>query len=348
MLAYENQYDFLDAYNYFQQSVVQRWHLTGISFGTGTAGTQNMMQFGAAVWQVLPPSYHAFKVICAYFGLVGIVLFWRGCCELFGTRDYRFFWLLGLFPSLLFWSTILGKDPLILTGIGAAFYGFARISEAKKWNGLWWLVAGVIVIAVVRPWVAAVFVIALASGSVLASRSAALMIGSLLLGALGVALFWQRIFASFAISQLDDVISLTSFYSKGWAQGGSAITKIPEFHSWQDIALFLPEGAFTALFRPLPGEVPGAFAWLAGFEDLVLLIIVLVALIRVRRWMRMNAVLLSALAFTGGWLITYAPISFQNLGTAARFKMQVLPFVLLMTYLAFVSKPVAKEARTSA
>jgi hypothetical protein len=211
---------------------------------------------------------------------------------------------------------------------------------------------GLLVIALVRTWVALIVIISITGGAVIGSRSRALGFGVLLLGAVALAFTWQQLIASFAISELDDVLALTSHYSTGWHQGGSALSKVPEFHSWRDVVVFFPEGAFTALFRPLPGEVSGAFALLAGFENLVLLVVVFTAVVRVRRWLRVDAALLAMLAFIAGWLITYAPISFQNLGTAVRFKMQVLPFVLLVGYLALVSfrreDPGALEAQNPA
>jgi hypothetical protein len=334
MLPYENQYSFLDAYSYFQESADQRTQFAGMSWGDGTG---NMIQFGVLIWHLLPPSYHALKIVCAYCGMIGVVLFWKACCEYLDAKDYRLFWILGLFPSLLFWSTILGKDPIILMGLGAAFYGFTRLARSRVAAGIGWLLGGLIVIALVRTWVVMIFFASLVAGLVLASRSRFLQIGFLGSVAIIFAFAWQQILSTFVVGQLDDILLLVGQYSAGWNVGGSAVSAIPEFNTWRDILAFLPKGAFAALFRPLPGEVGGPFALLAGIENMVLLAWTLFALLRARAWFRADATLLAALIFIAGWTLTYAPISIQNLGTAARFKMQVLPFVLFLGYLAMPS-----------
>ena len=85
---------------------------------------------------------------------------------------------------------------------------------------------------------------------------------------------------------------------------------------------------FTALFRPLPGEVLNPFGWLAGFENAVLLALCGRAVLRTRFRELRDPIVLWAVSFVIVWAIVYGFASYQNLGTAVRFKLQVLPILL--------------------
>ena len=43
------------------------------------------------------------------------------------------------------------------------------------------------------------------------------------------------------------------------------------------------------------------------------------------------------------WSIAYAPLSAQSLGTAARYKLQILPFILVFIYLNFYYKKMCNK-----
>jgi hypothetical protein len=98
---------------------------------------------------------------------------------------------------------------------------------------------------------------------------------------------------------------------------------------------------FTALFRPLPGEISNAFGILAGLENLALLTIFLVAIKHFRSTELKNPVVLWGVLLVLVWTLAYAFISYQNLGGAVRFRLQILPIFLgLLLKFAIRNKPV--------
>ncbi len=99
---------------------------------------------------------------------------------------------------------------------------------------------------------------------------------------------------------------------------------------------FIPVGSFTALFRPLPFEVPNAFGALAGIENLTILLLFLAGLMRQGiRWTTHPVLMWAALVLLI-WGSVYGFASYQNLGTAFRFRAQVAPILLLLSlYLCF-------------
>lgn len=78
-----------------------------------------------------------------------------------------------------------------------------------------------------------------------------------------------------------------------------------------------------------------AFGLLAGLENAVLVVLLVVAVWRTR-WRELGEPLvLCGLAFVLSWSMFYSVISYINLGGAARFKLQVLPILLaLLLYFA--------------
>ncbi|MBV9773455.1 MAG: hypothetical protein JO040_05870, partial [Gemmatimonadetes bacterium] len=104
MLLYEWHYG-LDAYMYFDQSRAQISPLHDMGWGRGT---ENLIGLAWIQSSILPPSYHALKVSFAMVGLVSVYLTYRGAVRFRGEEDIRLLYVLGLFPSILFWSSILG------------------------------------------------------------------------------------------------------------------------------------------------------------------------------------------------------------------------------------------------
>ena len=93
---------------------------------------------------------------------------------------------------------------------------------------------------------------------------------------------------------------------------------------------FMPLGSFTALFRPLPFEVLNPFGMLAGAENAYILSLIVIGLIRNGfGWIR-QPILLWAVSVVVVWATVYGFASYQNLGTAFRFRAQVAPILLLL------------------
>jgi len=332
MLAYERQYDFLDSYSYFTESVDIA--LNGYS-PDAAFGTRNVEYAFATLWGLLPPSFHALKVSCAYVGLGAVFLFWKTWRTATGSVSLWPLWIVGLAPSILFWSSTLGKEPLILFGIALASWGVVTSRRGFPYQAFAAVSAGLLIILCVRPWMALVFASAFALASIVLPSTKGHRLGWLAIMAAVVAaglLYVQDIVAIIARGNLVGALEIVS---SGWAIGGSASQPL-QFSSFTDVLWFWPTGAFTALFRPLPGEVAGAFGLLAGLENAVTLACVFLAAPRLLR-SRWSFPLVFVVIYIVLWSGLYAFLSYQNLGTAVRFKLQVVPFLLALVGMAAVA-----------
>src|SRR5206468_2250615 len=107
----------------------EKFDLANIALGGGTRTMVGICQLHHAI---LPDSYHMLKVSCSMFGFIAIYLFYRAAVKWLKAEDPRIFYVLALYPSILFWSSILGKDPVMLLGV--AVYAYAVVSWQRTFR----------------------------------------------------------------------------------------------------------------------------------------------------------------------------------------------------------------------
>lgn len=330
MLVYEGAYPVLDTYYYLADAQVPALNLeTGLG-----QGTNNIV---ALVWlhgHVLA-SYHAIKLTFAMVGLLGVYAFYRGTVHATGREDPRVLIVLGLFPSVLFWSSILGKDPVQLLGIGLYAYGVMAWCSTRRWGYLVPLAAGVLLASMIRVWAAPILLFPLVVFAAGGVRGVGRRLVFVALVAVSTVVAVNHFADTFGLETAQDVFETTESLSRAFAEGGSAQMVSVHFTGWASMVTFAPLGAFTALFRPLPGEIPNMFGTMAGLENAALLVLVGLALLRARLASLRHPLVLWALVLVVLWAGVYGFISYQNLGTASRFKLQVLPvLVAVLAHLA--------------
>jgi len=332
MLFYESYYG-LDSAGYFAAGIKETKPLARLGFGNGT---ENMIGLAALHHWVIPNSYHATKVTCALIGLLAVYFFYRAASLFMGYRDIRVLYLLGLFPSILFWGSVLGKDPIVLLGIALYTFGVVGFFTRRKARYLWLIILGILLAAFIRIWLALIFSLPLGVFFVIGHQSIMRRILLILLGVPAFVLAMQSFSEKFQIETTQELVEQTDKISQNWAQGGSGQKIEGGFNSISSMVMFLPAGMFTALFRPLPGEILNPFGLLAGAEDALLLGMLLRAIYK-GRWRRMMSepIIAWAIAVLIIWSAIYGFASYQNLGTAVRFRLQVMPILLLvLIYLA--------------
>ncbi len=325
MLFYEAYFVELDAFGYFNSAAGQPVFF-GFAIGDGTT---NVIELCKLLLSVLPDSYHLLKVAFAYVGLVAIVIFYRVFCLAAGSSNRVWLVGLGLFPSILFWSSILGKDSISLLGIAIACMGMTLMPKGKIWLGFFWLAIGILLVAYIRIWLALIL-LAPAMVIVMTGVKSKLIRIALIIFAFGIAVGLVTVFNErFEIESRRDALERYDSLSRNWSDvgGSSQVIEVNLTDPLQLLA-FTPLAAFTALFRPLPFEILSVFGTLSGLENMLLLALFLRAIVRFKATFLRKRELLAGMAFLLVWVILYGPISYQNLGTAVRFKLQILPVLL--------------------
>lgn len=329
MLYYESFYWALDAYDYFVEATNPSINMSELGWGHGT---QNMMMFSWLHKHFLLDSYHALKVSCAFLGLIAVYLIYRAAVRFLGREEIRLFYALALFPSVLFWSSILGKDPLILLGIALHTYGVVGWVRTGKARHMVVAGCGLIVAAMIRAWLAPILAVPLMVLLLLKISGPFKKVVSLVTATAALWLVSSQVLAVFQVEATEDIFAIVDVVGRSWAVGGSAQEIELNLSNPIEAFLFMPLGAFTALFRPLPAEVGNAFGWLAGFENLFLLILLARGMLRVTKQKLGDDVTIWCIGLIMVWSIVYGFISYQNLGAAVRFKLQVLPILLSLLF----------------
>jgi hypothetical protein len=347
MLFVESHYRDNDSFRYFSIPQREGFRWPGFAFGEGTT---NVVSLSWLHQQIIPDSYYALKVSFAMVGLIGIYLFYRAAVRFMGREEIRVLYLLALFPSILFWSSILGKDPVMLLGISLYIYGVVGIyahrhPDLKRLSYVVLLAAGVTLASLIRVWLGPILLAPLAVFGLIGARHifAKVLLIVVVVGALAQALALTNDRFNLAGDRFDvessaDLVKTTDYLShtaaKGAAEEGGSSQAVTKFQDLSGMVKFIPIGAFTALFRPLPGEILSPFGFLASLENLGLLALLLRAIKR-SKWKDLKQPLvLWALTVVLVWSVVYGFASTQNLGAAARWKLQILPlFVGLLCYL---------------
>jgi hypothetical protein len=328
MLPYEWHYG-LDAQGYFY---ISRFDdppfMHGIEkpgFGTGTG---NLFYLAWLLGHVIPDSYHGQKTVFAAVGLVGIYFVYRAACLLMAKDDARILYFLALFPSCLFWSSILGKDPVVLLGMGMYAYGVVGFVKRRSMLSAMLIISGVLVAMWIRLWMGPIMLLALVAPALRASRRLSIRIAVPSILVVGLAFSFAPLAERFRIETAEDLLARIDRFSQagGW-EGGSYIGQPEDLSTVAGIVRFAPAAAFTALFRPLPGEVPNIFGILASLENVVLMGFIISILFRRREGALREPLVLWAAVLSLVWAVAYGMTIF-NLGTMVRMKLQVLPIML--------------------
>jgi hypothetical protein len=218
---------------------------------------------------------------------------------------------------------------VILAAIALHVWGMVKVMVEGKNGYLLAVLTGIGAASAVRIWMGPILVVPCllilgARIKNLAWRFAAVVLIGLTLATLGPAAA-DRL----EIAKASDLLEATKNVSRGWeANSGLRMDNGPD--SLWELVLFTPERMLIAYFRPLPGDVANLFGSLAGFENLGLLIVFIWAVFRLRPAYLRNHVFLWSAGLLLCWGIAYSVVAYKDLGTAVRFKLQILPILLGM------------------
>ena len=329
-LEYADRFVQLDFSPFFDPSLWFRGQWWGTSFVSFPSGI---------VLGLIGPSFRgeflAFSLL-AFLGLVGFAVAFRRAYPAVPLSRYaRWIWLL---PSLWYWPSSVGKEAIVLMGLGLAVAGFIGRKERTNWP---LLVVGMFFVFAIRPQVAAVvmFSFVLAHWLSLASRwTVAKAVQGLLILGVGLGGIWLSMqYLGVGGFDTEGVQSYMENQSGQTAKGGSQIEGVGIGLGGVPIALV------NILSRPFPWEAHNPMALVSALEILAFWLIVWFRrrnlVIALRRW-RSDRFLRLAVPFILVYAITLGMI-IANLGIVARQRIFLFPFLFLLLEAA----PALKEKR---
>ena len=272
-------------------------------------------------------AFVAFSLL-AFGGLWSIVKAWREALP--GVEAHRFALAVFLFPSLCFWPSALGKDALLLCGLGVSTLGFVRLRSVAN-VGAWFLTAaGIALVFAIRPQVAAVVMLAMVMSQWFVGAKAwtpGRIVAALLFSAVALAAIRLSLgTAGVAEKGYEGVTDYIDRKATSAADSGSIVSGPGSGPLGPFIALF------SILFRPLPWEITSVTTLLAGAEVIGIWALAWIkrkSLMASLREARRNRLLAFSVIFTLGYSVSLGLVV-VNMGIIARQRIFIFPFLLLL------------------
>jgi hypothetical protein len=273
-------------------------------------------------------------LIMSFFAFIGITCYYRAFTLTFGGAGHRRYgYLIFFLPSLIFWTADVSKEAIMIFLLGLLTYGCAQVLAHRGGFRGWLLIlAGCVGSVFVRPnemllvlggfTIAMIFRPKSASAKFEPARRTASLV--LLSGAVIAVLFLTLHF----LPGLHGSVNLSSINQNnqgpGAGFGSSGVT-------YSQSPLYFPKDVYVVLFDPLPFNAHGSGELFQAFENVVLLVMLVVGLRSLR--------ILPRAAFSRTYLIMcfiyvvsfcYFFASLGNLGLIAREATVMVPLYLVL------------------
>lgn len=312
-------------------------------FTTGSAGIHGngtVDVVTAAVFMLIGDDQAGAFIVFSWLALLGLLAFYRAFRIALPSTSYlRYAVLLFLMPSLLFWSSDVGKEALMTLFLGVATHGAARLLRSQT-GALIRLVFGLALATLLRPNEAILLFVAIAIGFLLSRTAQQSRYGPL--SVLG----WLVLFAAggftllvatehfLHIHSLSPTAVTASLRKTDVNNAGAGAGFGSSNYHYSSSLLHYPKDVYTVLFDPLPMQAHSLTQLLASLENLVVLGILLTSLGRL--WTMVRTVLRQpfvALCLVYTLLFLYFFASLGNLGLLDRERSLLFPYLLVLVSL---------------
>jgi hypothetical protein len=290
-------------------------------------GTSFVQRVTAIVLTFTGPSVKACFLVFSLLPLVGLVLLGVAVCRALPRANHRLLLQLLLFwPSLAFWPSSIGKEALVILGVGLLAHGVIGREVSIRWIPLG---LGFLLLMGIRPHIAVLFAVAIVAVEWMKPNAhwsaVQLLRGVLLLGFAGWILLTGLRQLGLEATDIESIQEFVAYRSGKTAAGGSKIAATSGVSA-------VPMAFVNVLLRPFPWEAGNPLVAISALETVVFWVFVgrnrsrlWVVLLRWRhsRLLRLALpVTIVLTAFYGGYV--------SNLGILARQRVVVFPFLFMI------------------
>jgi len=229
-------------------------------------GTVFVRNVSGLVISVIGPTMRGEFLVFSMFAFAGLYFIATAAARTYPRRAARrFAWFIMLWPSLAYWPSSIGKEAVLLLGIGMVTIGYVGKAGRIRWSAV---VAGGALVFAVRPHVAAALLGAVAVSHWLRSwdrlRLRQVFEGGAILVLAVLGLFAMQAAFGIAIGDLEGIQEFASQKAEKTQTGDSSIDQVP----------LTPAGGVQAFVntwaRPFLWEAHNATALLASLEIMLL------------------------------------------------------------------------------
>jgi len=287
------------------------------------------------------PSSDGVTFLSGLLGFVGSLCFVAAAAAALpekNLREYAIFAM--LLPSIVFWSTLFGKDSWVFFGLGISALGVAQWLKYRTWSGLLKVLIGMGIVGVFRPHIALATALSFALTTLVCRKRSAPLSGTksvavLLVLAPATFLLWRGVSYSTGITEVSEesIVGRTSEQGVYTQLGGGSDVATNEIQGTRGFVSQLPEGAVRLLFRPWPWEAKSPFMFLAALDNLILIGILAVRrrdVMDTLRNLRTRPFAFFSVVLAIELIMIFSTIA--NLGLLMREKTQITPFLYVLAF----------------
>ena len=260
-------------------------------------------------------------ILYSGIGLLGIWYFYK-TIQGFRITPNLYYLALGIlfFPSMHFWTSMIGKEPICFLGISMVFFTLSKNNSHKSL-----LTIGFVLLLLLRPHVAIILGASVLFSYLIIDQKLKIL----------------PIFIFIGLSILGLVILLNSH----WIQGLSiesfqyllqvhhdAFRKTNSYVPLEDYNIFYK--IFTFYFRPMPFEYNTLWGWFSGIENILSLLVFIGGIYSISQLILKHKYKLGKLEisiiFFFLLLAGVLTLAYSNFGLISRMKNQSLPYMLML------------------
>jgi hypothetical protein len=222
----------------------------------------------------------------------------------------------------------MGKDSLNILFTAVFIYAFIRLTDKFLIRYLLLAVLSVVAMFYLRFWWVAIMTFSMIVYYTIYPN----LKSSILLILLSPILYfsYQYIMEMRGLELFSDIFQEMTNISKGMSHYGDSSINPVIIRNFSDYMLLYVPNSFTALFRPMIWEARNPFSLVASIENTILLFLSIKYIaLRFAYNIKIKHIVF-LLIFIISWTIPYSIISSGNLGAAVRFKLQILPMILIV------------------
>lgn len=310
------------------------------------SGTEFVDHFTAFIYTLTGSSQLAGFISFAFLAYIGLAFFVKAAIIAIPSLAARkYAWLCVVCPSLVYWPSSIGKEALMMLGLGVGAYGIADMLTRGRWaTSLPIIATGLGFVAIIRPHLAGIWMAAILPGILLAllnrvrakhSDRQVSKLGLIIALAIAVAAFAFITSTTIqflapntqdGISAADSISQILEETARRTSQAGSTFTppSVSSPVSW-------PYASIRTLTRPLPTEARGIAQLASAAEMMALFGVYFLSWRRLRnlpRFFVSNPYI--TFVVTAAFLAGLAYTSLANLGILTRQKSLIFPLLLLL------------------
>jgi hypothetical protein len=296
---------------------------------------RTLIRMNALLMPLTNGSYFGNLVIVCFAGTLAQAYLFKAVTAAFAVNHLFLFALLNLWPSELFWSSALMKEPMLMIGLALAIGSVVYLKKEKKITPMLIFLPGVFLILYSKFYVGVALIMPLmalfitkATAGVRKSMSISLFLFLLLPF---LVLLWGK------LAPQRDIPKLIAAKKNAFANVAESTNAGSAFHipalnpDLCSLTALAPTGITNALFRPFPQDADSLMEWAAVAENTLFLCLIAFLTFRISRNAPWRSFSFNLILF-GIIVLVLGGITVNISGALVRYKMPVIPYLALAFY----------------